>query len=38
MSVIANVPTPVEFVMALFDDHARMKLILQVVKGISRVL
>ena len=38
VSVIANVPTAVESVMTQVDDHVRMRLISQLIRGISRVL
>ena len=37
-AVIANVPTPVELVITEVYDHVNIKIISQLIKGISRVL
>ena len=36
--VISNVPIPEELVITQVDDHVKIKLTLQLIKGISRVL
>ena len=38
VSVIANLPEPVELVITRVDDHVKMKLTSQIINGISRVL
>ena len=38
VSVILNIPAPVELVIIQVDDHYKIKLTLQFIKGISRVL
>ena len=38
VSVIANLPAPVELVITQVDDHVKMRLTSQLIKGISRVL
>ena len=38
VSVILNVPAPVELVITQVDDHVKIKLTSQLIKGISRVL
>ena len=37
-SVIANLPAPVELVIAQVDDHVKMRLISQLINSISRIL
>ena len=37
MSVIGNLPPPVELVITQVDDHVKMRLISQLIGGISRV-
>ena len=37
MSVIANLPAPVELVITQVDDYIKIRLNLQLIKGISRV-
>ena len=38
LSVIASLPAPVELVITQVDDNVKMRLTLQLIKGISRVL
>ena len=38
VSAISNFPTPVELVITQVDDHVKMRLISQLINGISRVL
>ena len=38
MSVIVNLPAPLELVITPVDDHAKMRLTSQLIKGISKVL
>ena len=38
VSVISNATSPVELVITQVDDHVKIKLTLQLIKGISRVL
>ena len=38
MSVISNVPAPVELVITQVDDHVKIKLASQLIKGVSIVL
>ena len=38
VSVIANLPAPVELVITQVDDHVKMRLTSQLINGISRVL
>ena len=37
VSVILNLPLPVELVITQFDDHVQKRLTLQIINGISRV-
>ena len=37
-SVIANLPAPVELVIAQVDDHVKMRLISQLINSISRII
>ena len=37
-SVIANLPAPVELVIAQVDEHVKMRLISQLINSISRIL
>ena len=38
VSAVSNFPTPVELVITQVDDHVKMRLISQLINGISRVL
>ena len=38
VSVIANIPAPVELVITQVDDHSKMRLTSQLINDISRVL